>query len=307
MLGRSRPRDGWSARSSGWCRGGGASASTVSALPPDAEMPIASVSADGGNGAAADASSTCASMPPRRAAARRPSGRRTASCPCRAAGRGARRTAVTPASGPSGRGVAVEQRGERGRLAEDVGRESGLIHAGIIRAGTASASPSRGAYSHDGRNRAAYRNSYVSFSISNAPQQRRVELEAGVGRLERLAVGGDAALLGALDPRVDVEPRALQTGRAQLGHPRDVVERADEAREVAHRARRRAAGRPSSGSARPRSRPRARRSASAGTGPSGGRRACATAAAARRARTPPGRRGCAARAPSAPRRPRPRR
>src|SRR5580765_782350 len=47
-------------------------------------------------------------------------------------------------------------------------------------------------------------------------QQRRVEREAGVRRLERLAVGGDAALLGALDPGVDVELRAGDTGRAQL-------------------------------------------------------------------------------------------
>ncbi len=43
-----------------WCR---SRASTVSALPPDAEMPIATVSAEGGNGCAAEASSTCASMP----------------------------------------------------------------------------------------------------------------------------------------------------------------------------------------------------------------------------------------------------
>ena len=96
-----------------------ANSATVSALVPEAVMPITVRSGDGGNVASTDAISATAAMPCRRnrRAARR---RRTTTNPSRSAR--SVRADVRP------RREVVEQREQRGRLRFEIGEEGGRVH-----------------------------------------------------------------------------------------------------------------------------------------------------------------------------------
>src|SRR3954470_16123314 len=165
-------------------------------------MPIARVSADGGNGRAADASSTWASTPRDRSSA---AAVWPANCELPMPSSSTRRalSSDTPASGPPGSAYASRRAASASGSRRMSAANPGCSTRGLSVPEQPAHPEARRVQPRRQEPRRVQELVRLLLELERA-QQRRVELQAGVRPGEDFGVRLDAALLGALDPGVDV-------------------------------------------------------------------------------------------------------